>query len=252
MRVIKNQFFALLLIFALSMIIFPFSEISYAEDESVSETHEVETEGSSVEHTLEEHSTHEGEESVHEAAEEMKHEHMGEVTEEESHVHSSITAKIAHWVGLGTLLVAAPVFGIKIRLANKIAYNIVYKNVVLTLAVGVGIMHILLAPDHLIDVSKEHGIFFALLGSAQIVFGLLFVAKPRIRLAMLGVAGTIGSIVLYFVTKIGDLPEPFGSPVGIDAVGIIAKIIEISLVALLLYLIVYLKRENSTEITKRI
>ncbi len=163
-------------------------------------------------------------------------------------MHSSITAEIAYWIGLGTLFVAAPVFGIKIRSANKITY----KNVVLILMVGVGIMHILLAPDHLIDVGKEHGVFFALVGSAQIVFGLLFVAKPRIRLAMLGVAGTIGSVVLYLVTRIGDLPEPFGAPEGIDLVGIIAKIVEISLVALLLYLIVYLKKENSAEIAKRI
>ena len=46
-----------------------------------------------------------------------------------------------------------------------------------------------------------------------------------------------------------ELPEPFRAPEGIDPVGIIVKIVEISLVALLVYLALYIKTK-STEIEK--
>ena len=127
--------------------------------------------------------------------------------------------------------------------------ELAYKDVVLTLALGVGIMHVLLATDHLIDVGIEHGIFFAIAGSAQIGFGLLFISKPTKGLVIIGTAGTIGSIVLYFITRMVELPEPFVAPEGIDQVGIIAKMVEVSLVALLVYLAVYIKTK-SPEIEK--
>jgi len=192
----------------------------------------------------EHHSSHENETSMNELNDQPKHEHM-DVTIEDSHVHNSITAEAAQWVGVGTLLVAAPVFAIRMRSANKLAC----KDVVLTLALGVGIMHVLLAQDHLIDIGIEHGIFFVVSGSAQIGFGLLFMVKPTRELAIIGSAGTIGSIVLYFITRMVELPEPFVATEGIDPVGIIAKIAEISLVALLVYLALYIKTK-STEIEK--
>ncbi len=191
----------------------------------------------------EHHSSHENETSMNELNQ-LKHEHMN-VTTEDSHVHNSITAEAAQWIGLGTLLVAAPVFAIRMRSANKLGY----KDVVLTLALGVGIMHVLLAPDHLIDVGTAHGIFFAILGSAQIGFGLLFISRPTRGLAIIGTVGAVGSIVFYFITRMGELPEPFVFTEGIDSVGIIAKIVEISLVALLLYVAVYIKTK-SPEIEK--
>ena len=212
----RNIFPASIFILVLITILSSSSDFSFAEEEH--------------------HSSHENETSVNKQNNQQKHEHM-DVTTEDSHVHNSITAEAAQWIGLGTLLVAAPVFAIRMRSANKLGY----KDVVLTLALGVGIMHVLLSTDHLIDIGMEHGIFFVITGSAQIGFGLLFVAKPTRGLAIIGTVGTIGSIILYFVTRIGNLPEPFGAPEGIDQIGIIAKIVEISLVALLLYLVVYIK-----------
>ena len=111
-------------------------------------------------------------------------------------------------------------------------------------------MHVLLAPDHLIDVGIEHGIFFAITGSAQIGFGLLFIAKPTQRLAIIGIAGTIGSIVLYLITRMIELPEPFGAPEGMDQVGIIAKMVEVSMIFILTYLIVYLRKQMPVGISK--
>ncbi len=242
----RNIFPASIFILVLIAILLSSSDFSFAEDEHSFESHQNETEKTSVsEHKEEHHSTHENETSMNELNDQLKHEHM-DVTKEGPHVHNSITAEVAQWIGVGTLLVAAPVFAIRMRSANKLGY----KDVVLTLAIGVGIMHVLLAPDHLIDVGIAHGIFFAIAGSAQIGFGLLFISKPTRGLAIIGTAGTIGSIFLYFITRMVELPEPFGALEGIDQVGIIAKIAEVFLVAILIYLTVYLRKQMPVGITK--
>ena len=243
----RNIFPASIFILVLIAILSFSSDFSFAEEEHSLESHENETEKTSAaEQTEEEHnSTHEIESSMKEIQDQPKHEHMDD-TLEDVHVHNSMTAEAAQWIGLGTLLVAAPVFSIRMRSANKLGY----KDVVLTLALGVGIMHALLAPDHLIDVGMEHGIFFAIVGSAQIGFGLLFISKPTRGLAIVGTVGTIGSIVLYFITRMWELPEPFEAPEGIDQIGIIAKMVEVFLVAILTYLIVYLRKQMPVGISK--
>ena len=243
----RNIFPASIFILVLITILSSSPDFSFAEEEHSFESLENETGKTSVSELIEEehHSSHENETSMNELNDQLKHEHM-DVTTEGPHVHNSITAVAAQWIGVGTLLVAAPVFAIRMRSANKLGY----KDVVLTLALGVGIMHVVLAPDHLIDIGMEHGIFFAIAGSAQIAFGLLFVAKPTRGLAIIGTAGTIGSIVLYFITRMGELPEPFGAPEGIDQIGIIAKIAEVSLVAILIYLIAYLRKSKPVGIAK--
>jgi hypothetical protein len=248
----RNSFFVSLLIFVVAFPLAYSSNIYFAEAAS-EESHEHEeqsTVAGSAEDmhadkqetaVREEHSSHESEEVVDDvkdhAAGEPKHTHIHEEIEG-SHVHNSATAEAAQWVGVGTLLAAVSIFGIKLRTKN-ITTN--YRFVVLTLAVGAGIVHLLLVPDHLADVSIEHAKFFAAAGIAQISFGILFMAKPTKRFAIIGIAGNIGSIILYFVTRIENLPEPFGAPEGIDTVGIVTKIIEMSLVALLIYLAAYKK-----------
>ena len=221
------------------------SDFSFAQEEHSLMSHDDEIENSSpVEHIEEDHSSHETEPSMEEMEDTPEHEHMDN-TLEEIHIHNSITAAAAQWIGVGTLLVAAPVFAIRMRSAKKLAY----KYVVLTLALGIGIMHVLLAPDHLIDAGMEHGIFFGILGFAQIGFGLLFIAKPTRSLAIIGIVGTMGSIVLYFITRMAELPEPFGAPEGMDQVGIIVKIVEVFLIAILTCLLVYLSKQMPVGIT---
>ena len=247
MYVEKSIFPASIFILVLIAILSSSSDFSFAQEEHSFLTHNDEIENTSAAEHIEEehHSSHETEPSMKEVQDQPKHEHMDD-TLEDIHIHNSITAEAAQWIGVGTLLVAAPVFAIRMRSANKLAY----KDVVLTLALGVGIMHVLLASDHLIDVGIEHGIFFAITGSAQIGFGLLFIAKPTQRLAIIGIVGAMGSTVLYFITRMAELPEPFGSPEGMDQVGIIAKIVEVSLIAILTYLIVYLRNQMPVGITK--
>ena len=100
------------------------------------------------------------------------------------------------------------------------------------------------------DSGIGHGIYFVITGLTQIGFGLLFISKPTRRLAIIGIAGTIGSTFLYFITRIVDLPEPFGALEDIDQVGIIAKIVELSLIVILTYLVVSLRKQMSVGITK--
>lgn len=191
--------------------------------------------------------THYGDISFAESASEKHHEHMHE-TGEGPHVHNSVTAETAQWVGVGTFAAAASLFGINTRARYKAKG---YRFVVMTLAVGAGIMHLLLTPDHLMDVSDEHAKFFAAAGMAQVSFGILFMLRPTKRFAIIGIVGNIGSIILYWVTRIQNLPEPFGAPEGLDTVGITAKIVEMSLVGLLIYLAVNYKKIRFLEASRR-
>lgn len=216
------------------------SDFSFAEDEHASEEHETENAA-----TEQEHASHESE-AVHEPEEEPKHEHVQEAGEG-PHVHNSVTAEAAKWVGVGTLIGSIYAFVIKARSPTGLAY----KGVVLTLAVGAGIIHLLLTPDHLADVNVPHAVFFATAGSAQVVYGLLFMARPTRAIAMVGIAGNIGNVILYFVTRIENLPEPFAAPEGVDAVGILTKIVEMSLVAVLIYVAVRLRKTKPAEIKGR-
>jgi len=242
----KRIFSASIFMLVLITVLLSSSDFSFAQEEHSFLIHDDEIENTSgAVHIEERHSSHEIEPSMKEMQDQPKHEHMDD-TLEDIHVHSSITAEVAQWIGVGTLLVAAPVFAIRMRSAKKIGY----KDVVLILALGVGIMHVLLAPDHLIDVGMEHGIFFGILGSAQIGFGLLFIVKPTRGLAIIGIVGSIGSIVLYFITRMAELPEPFGSPEGMDQVGIIAKIVEVSMISILTYFVVCIVHKCVEEIPK--
>ncbi|MGH9934031.1 MAG: hypothetical protein ACRD3Z_02820 [Nitrososphaerales archaeon] len=177
---------------------------------------------------------------------EEHHEHVRE-TGEGPHVHNSVTAEAAQWVGVGTLVATASLFGINTRARYKAKG---YRFVVMALAVGAGIIHLLLVPDHLSDVNVEHARFFVALGVAQISFGILFMLRPTKRFAIIGIVGNMGSIILYWITRIADLPEPFGAPEGLDAVGIITKIAEMSLVTLLIYLAVHYKKVRFLEASR--
>ncbi|MGH9921535.1 MAG: hypothetical protein ACRD38_02155, partial [Nitrososphaerales archaeon] len=188
---------------------------------------------------------HEPEAGEHES-EEGQHEHVRE-TGEGSHVHNSATAEAAQWVGVGTLVATASLFGINARTRYKAKG---YRFVVMALAVGAGIIHLLLVPDHLSDVNVEHARFFVALGVAQISFGILFMPRPTKRFAIIGIVGNMGSIILYWITRIADLPEPFGAPEGLDAVGIITKIVEMSLVTLLIYLAVHYRKVRFLEASR--
>ncbi len=230
-----------ILITVLALTLTHYYDVSFAQ--SSEEQHEHQEEETVADPSQDTHTDQETMLPEEHESEEGQHEHVRE-TGEGSHVHNSVTAEAAQWVGVGTLVAAASLFGINTRTRYKAKG---YRFVVMALAVGAGIIHLLLVPDHLSDVSVEHARFFVALGVAQISFGILFMLRPTKRFAIIGIVGNMGSIILYWITRIADLPEPFGAPEGLDAVGIITKIVEMSLVALLIYLAVHYRKVRFLE-----
>lgn len=162
---------------------------------------------------------------------------------EEHHVHDSKISTITTLIGVASLITSLLIIS-RIILTGKRLKS----YLVLLLSFGAGIIHILLGPTHYTQVGIEHGIFFFAIGTYQIMFGILyFISK---RMTKITIVILIGSIILYTITRIEVIPEPFVAPEGIDTTGIITKIIEVLLVAVLIKQIVLkkyvvLKKEES-------
>jgi hypothetical protein len=93
-----------------------------------------------------------------------------------------------------------------------------------------GIIHLVLVPQHLAE-ARGTGLYFCLVGAAQVIWALLFVLRPTRPLALVGlVAMAAHPIVLYAMTRI--LPAPFvGAPEHPDLIGIVTVVLEILAVA---------------------
>ena len=74
-----------------------------------------------------------------------------------------------------------------------------------------GAVHLIVAPDHYSH-SAAHGLFFALLGLAQIVWALSFWKKPKQSSFIAGLLLAGGSITLWTLTRF--LPSPFEGVAG--------------------------------------
>ena len=154
----------------------------------------------------------------------------------DEHIHDSKNSTIATLIGVASLITSLLIVSKIIPTGKRLE-----SYLVLLLSFGAGITHILLGPTHYTQVGTEHGIFFFVIGTYQVMFGVLdFVSK---RLTKITIVILIGSIILYAITRIEGITEPFVAPEGIDTVGIITKIIEASLVAVLIKHIV-LKKEK--------
>lgn len=162
---------------------------------------------------------------------------------EEHHVHDSKISTITTLVGVASLITSLLIVSRIIPTGKRLE-----SYLVLLLSFGAGIIHILLGPTHYAQVGVEHGIFFFVIGTYQIMFGMIyFISK---RMTKITIVILIGSIILYAITRIDGITEPFVAPEGIDMTGVITKIIEISLVAVLIKQIVLekhivLKKEKS-------
>ena len=154
----------------------------------------------------------------------------------DEHIHDSKTSTIATLVGVASLITSLLIVSKIIPTGKRLE-----SYLVLLFSFSAGIIHILLGPTHYTQVGTEHGIFFFVIGTYQVMFGVLyFVSK---RLTKITIVILIGNIILYAITRIEGITEPFVAPEGIDTVGIITKIIEASLVAVLIKHIV-LKKEK--------
>ena len=154
----------------------------------------------------------------------------------DEHIHDSKTSTIATLVGVASLITSLLIVSKIIPTGKRLE-----SYLVLLFSFSAGIIHILLGPTHYTQVGTEHGIFFFVIGTYQVMFGVLyFVSK---RLTKITIVILIGNIILYAITRIEGITEPFVAPEGIDITGIVTKIIEASLVAVLIKHIV-LKKEK--------
>lgn len=162
---------------------------------------------------------------------------------EERHVHDSKISTITTLVGVVSLITSLLIMSRIIYSGKKFE-----SYLVLLLSFGAGIIHILLGPTHHTQVGVEHGIFFFAIGTYQIMFGMTYIISKR--MTKITIIILIGNIILYAITRIEGITEPFVAPEGIDMTGVITKIIEALLVIILIKQIVLkkhivLKKEKS-------
>ena len=118
-----------------------------------------------------------------------------------------------------------------------------------TLSISVGIIHVLLVPEHSSE-SLAWGMTFLLSGLAQIGFGIiiLFTKKPFLRtiLYYIGIIGNAVLAITFILVRLITPPfSPEGTPINeLEPNGIITLIIEILLVILLAY---QLKHKDETK-----
>jgi hypothetical protein len=100
----------------------------------------------------------------------------------------------------------------------------------LTIAAA-GAIHLILAPQHYAH-APAHGIFFAIVGLAELAWALAFLRYPTQPMYYAGLALAGGLVVLWVITRY--LPAPFEHEMGvIDLGGIVCKFSEmVGIVAL--------------------
>jgi hypothetical protein len=87
-----------------------------------------------------------------------------------------------------------------------------------------GIIHLVLVPRH-IEHAPAHGLFFLLVGLAQILWGMMVWRQPSLKLYYIGAIMAGWLIVLYAVTR--WLPAPFAQhPEAIATIDLVCKFCE--------------------------
>lgn len=98
-----------------------------------------------------------------------------------------------------------------------------------------GLIHIVIAPTHWSH-APAHGLFFVIMGLAQIVWGLLFWRFPSASLYQSGIILAGSLLTLWVITRL--LPAPFEhAPGTIDLAGILCKTSELLGIALLVAIV---------------
>ena len=105
---------------------------------------------------------------------------------------------------------------------NTITKNLVAWSALMTALAGV--IHLWIIPEHWAH-APAHGLFFLVVGIAQIIWGIALWRRPSTRLYYIGVLMAGWLIVLYGITR--WLPAPFGhGPEGIDTISLVCKLCE--------------------------
>jgi cell division protein FtsW (lipid II flippase) len=89
-----------------------------------------------------------------------------------------------------------------------------------------GAIHLILAPEHYAH-APAHGIFFLIVGIAEMAWAVMFLDKPTRSNYYIGLALSGGLVVLWAITRV--LPAPFhGEVEAIDLGGIACKVSELT------------------------
>lgn len=87
-----------------------------------------------------------------------------------------------------------------------------------------GIIHLVLVSAHM-EHAPAHGLFFLLVGIAQIIWGVMVWRQPSLKLYYIGALTAGWLIILYGVTRL--LPAPFShGPEAIETIDIVCKLCE--------------------------
>jgi hypothetical protein len=153
---------------------------------------------------------------------------------------------ITEWLGIFSLGIFAGLFVFKFKPEKRIdnQYNKTSSRnlirAIAILSVSVGIIHVLLVPEHSQE-SMIWAMIFLASGLAQIVFGiaLLLVRKYALRniLYYIGIIGNSILVIIFVLVRLITPPfSPEGTPINeLEPNGVITLIIEVLLVILMAY-----------------
>ena len=160
---------------------------------------------------------------------------------------SSISS-ITEWIGIFTLgVISATILPLlkrdSINITNVRKYLF---NSTGLLSISAGIIHVLLVQEHMKQ-AVIWGIFFLGIGISQLTFGVIVLILVKLSLSnktaiLLYYIGIVGNTLLVAIFVLGRLFVPPFSPeptpiTELEANGIITVIIEILVIALLIYLV---------------
>lgn len=88
-----------------------------------------------------------------------------------------------------------------------------------------GVIHLWIVPEH-VEHAPVHGIFFLIVGIAQIVWGIVIWRRPSETLYYVGALMAGWLIVLYVITRLFPAPFSDGWPEIVDLIGLLCKLCE--------------------------
>jgi hypothetical protein len=94
---------------------------------------------------------------------------------------------------------------------------------------GAGLVHVAVVRDHL-EVSVSHGVFFAVVGLAQIGWGLWSLSGTAVPRPLSTVSATVVLIALWAVSRTVGLPFGLGGKEPIGTADVLAVVLEVGLI----------------------
>ncbi len=94
---------------------------------------------------------------------------------------------------------------------------------------GAGLVHVAVVREHL-EVSVSHGVFFAVVGLAQIGWGLWALRGPVVPRARTTVLATVALIALWAVSRTVGLPFGLGGKEPVGTADVLAVVLEVGLI----------------------